>query len=431
MTTTNQTPVLNIQHPSMIRSWLVILTAALFFFYIFIKINLFNAISSELAKELHFNATKLGHLAAFYFYGNVLALFPAGLLLDRFSIRKLLLLAFTVTIIATYIFSTTSSFWVMNITRLAIGLAGAFSLLSAIKLTTRWFTPQHTALVIGIVVTMAMAGGAISQTPLALLTQHFGWRHAIQIVTALGILLMIAQLIVVRDEPKGSEKNEVIEHTQLAQFGFWHSLGMVIKNKQNWFSGIYISLMNLPLFVLSTWGAPYSIKTHNFTQVQATLAISMLFIGMMIGSPLAGAISDKIKLRKLPMIIGAILAIVAMLIIMFTPTAPLWVVSCQFLFIGTVMGSQVIGYPVITENNPSTITATATSLGSILIMSGGMLIPIYSWLLNLSNTVTTTGNFTAYLSSDFTRANCLMLIGLIIALIASLLIKETRCNQLQ
>ncbi|CAL7963170.1 MFS domain-containing protein [Gammaproteobacteria bacterium] len=410
--------------PNLVRSWCVVLAAALFFFYIFIQMSLFNAISGDLIKEFQFNATQLGSLAAFYFYGNVLFLFPAGILLDRFSVRNLLLTAFAIIIIATYVFSTTSDFWIMGMARLAVGLAGAFAMLSAIKLATRWFEPRHMALVIGIVVTMAFLGGAIAQTPITLLTQSFGWRGTMQIISAFGALLMIIQFIVVRDEPKGSEKTEAAEHAQLEQVGFWRSLGMAIASMQNWLSGLYICLVNLPIFVFGmAWGVPYLTQIHHLTPVEATQATSMLFIGAMIGSPLAGIISDKMGLRKLPMLIGAILTLAALLIIMFAPDMPLWAVAGQFLFLGIVSSAQVIGYPVIAESNPHTITATASSLGSILIMSGGMLIPIFGWLLDMS------GNPTHSLA-DFTRANSMMVVGLVIALIASLLIKETYCKQL-
>lgn len=426
MAETNQ-----VSPPSLVRSWCVVLAAALFFFYIFIQMSLFNAISSDLVKEFHFNATQLGTLAAFYFNGNVLFLFPAGILLDRFSVRNLLLAVFAVTVIATYVFSTTSDFWIMSVARLAVGLAGAFALLSAIKLATRWFEPRHMALVIGLVVTMAFFGGAIAQTPMTLLTQSFGWRSAMQIVAAFGALLMVLQFIIVRNEPKGLEKTEVTEQAQLEQIGFWRSLGTAIASTQNWLSGIYICLVNLPIFVFGmAWGVPYLTQAHHLTPVEATQATSMLFIGAMIGSPLAGIISDKMGLRKLPMIIGAILTLAAILIIMFAPDMPLWAVIAQFLFLGIVSSAQVIGYPVIAESNPHTITATASSLGSILIMSGGMLIPIFGWLLDMSNNPTIVDNVATHSLADFTRANSMLVVGLIIALIASLLVKETYCKQL-
>jgi len=425
------TKISQVSSPSLVRSWCVVLAAALFFFYIFIQMSLFNTISSDLVKEFHFNATQLGNLAAFYFNGNVLFLFPAGILLDRFSVRNLLLTAFVVTVVATYVFSTTSDFWMMTATRLAVGLAGSFCLLAAIKLATRWFEPRHMALVIGIVVTMAMFGGTIAQTPMALLTQNFGWRGAMQIVAAFGALLMILQFVIVRDEPKGSEKTEVVEHVKLEQIGFWRSLGMAIASMQNWLSGLYICLVNLPIFIFGmAWGVPYLTQAHHLTPIEATQATSMLFIGMMIGSPLAGIISDKLGLRKLPMIVGAILTLAAVLIIMFAPDMPLWAVICQFLFLGLASSLQVIGYPVIAESNPHTITATASSLGSILIMSGGMLIPIFGWLLDMSGNPTIVDNVAMHSLADFTRANFMMVVGLVIALIASLLIKETYCKQL-
>jgi len=114
---------------------------------------------------------------------------------------------------------------------------------------------------------------------------------------------------------------------------------------------------------------------------------------------------------------------------MFSPTVPLWAEICQFFFLGLFAGSQVIGYPVIAQNNPTSITATATSLASTLVVGGGMLIQPYSWLLGLSGDAIIVDNITTYSLADFTRANYLMLIGLVIALVASILIRETYCRQ--
>jgi MFS family permease len=411
--------------PSLIHSWCVILTASLFFFYAFIQMNLFNAISNDLVKEFGFTATQLGNLGAFFFFGNVLFLFPAGMLLDRYSVRKILLMAFTTVTIFTYVFSATSDFHIMCLARLLIGIAGSFTMLSAIKLATRWFEPRHMALVIGMTVTMAMLGGAVSQTPLSELTQSFGWRGAMQIVSIIGVLFIIIQFIVVHDEPKNREKEETIEHTQLTKIGFWHTLGMTMANAQNWLCGLYICFVNLPLFVFGATGVAYLTQVHNLAKIDATNATTMLFIGMMIGSPLSGIISDKLGKRKLPMLAGAILTLLALLIIMFAPTMPPLVIAGEFLFIGLVMGAQVLGYPVIAESNLHSITATASSLGSTVVMAGGMLMPIFGQLLDLD------GIKEIHTYADFTRANSLMLGGVIIAMIAALLIKETNCKQLQ
>ena len=406
------------------QSWCVVLSAALFFFYIFMQINLFNAISTELTHELQLTASQFGYLASAFFYGNLLFLLPAGLLLDRFSVRGLLLAAFLITLVASYIFSLAHSFMIMNLARFTIGLMASFSFLSAMKLATRWFKPAHMALILGIVTTMGMLGGILAQTPLVLLVQNIGWRSAIQVITNLGVLLIFVQFVFVKDEPVRLEKIDALEQKHVAKIGFWHCLTKSLANAQNWYSSIYICLVNLPVYILGImWGTPYLTQMHNLTPVQASHATAMIFVGMLLGCPLAGAISDRIGLRKPSMLFGACATLVAVLIIMFTPTLSPWIMIGEFLFLGLASSWQVIGYPVLAESNPHEITGVSSSLGSILIVSGGTLIPVFGYLLSL------TGN-TTYSATDFTRAHSMMVVGLIIAIIAALLVRETRCRNM-
>jgi len=406
------------------QSWCVVLSAALFFFYILMQINLFNAVSSELTAELHLTPSQFGYLASAFFYGNLLFLFPAGLLLDRFSVRNLLLASFFITIVASFIFCTTSSFIIMNIARFTIGLMAAFCFLPAIKLATRWFKPAQIALILGIVTTMGMLGGMLAQTPLVLLVQKVGWRAAIQAVTNLGVALIFIQLIFVKDEPKKLEKIDALEQKHVEKMGFWRCLAKTLSSMQNWCGGLYICLVNLPVYILGImWGVPYLTEIHNLTPVQASHATSMIFIGMMIGCPLAGAISDRLGLRKPPMLFGAVLTLVAVLMVMFTPSLPAWIMIGEFFFIGLASSFQVVGYPVLAESNPHEITGVSGSLGSILIVSGGTLIPVFGYLLNLTGNVVHT-------AADFTRANSMMVVGLIIAIIVAALLKETHCRNI-
>ena len=69
------------------RSWIVCFSAALFFFYEFIQMHMFSAISPELMRDFSLNASQLGLLSTTYLIANTLFLLPAGLLLDRYSTR--------------------------------------------------------------------------------------------------------------------------------------------------------------------------------------------------------------------------------------------------------------------------------------------------------------------------------------------------------
>src|SRR5579862_5129485 len=108
------------------QGWIVILAASLYFFYEFIQLNLFNAIDVQLMKAFNLNAPQLGQLSSMYFYANLLFLFPAGILLDRFSTKKILLCAITLSTLGTFIFAISSTYSEAAIARFVIGAGAAF-----------------------------------------------------------------------------------------------------------------------------------------------------------------------------------------------------------------------------------------------------------------------------------------------------------------
>jgi MFS family permease len=412
------------------QAWIVTLTAALFFFYQFIQLIMPNAINVELMRAFNLDAAGLGMLVSMYFWGNVIFLFPAGILLDRYSTKKLLLTAFIVCIIGTFIFALAENFWLAATGRLLVGLGGSFCFLSSIRLASRWFPPSRMALVTGIVVTMAMLGGFIAQSPMVFLTQLVGWRHAILLDGALGIVIAIIILFVVQDRPADSTQNAESDRSELRSLGFWHCIKLVLLNPNNWLGGIYTSLLNLPVFLLGgLWGIRYLVQAHHLTQVQASYATSMLFVGIIFGSPTFGWLSDHIGRRCLPMIIGAVLSLLVMLLIMYVPDLSMTSLIILFFLIGFVTSSQVLSYPAIAELNPITLTGTALSVASMTIMTSGTIFdPLFGWLLERQWDKTIVNSEPIYSLHDFNTAMWIMPIGFLISIVIAFMIRETYCE---
>jgi len=426
--TATQTVAQETDHSAL--GWLVTLTASLFFFYEFIQLNLFNAINEQLMQAFHLNAEQLGGLAATYFYGNALCLFPAGLLLDRFSTKKLLLFAVALCTVGTFTFALADQYMTAAIGRFFVGVGASFCFLSCIRLASRWFPPRRMALVTGVVVTMAMLGGLIAQTPLAKLTEMVGWRNAVMIDASLGIIVAILIVIFVQDRPPNSQ-NEVIENKkQLQTIGFWRSIGLALMNRNNWFGGIYTSLMNFPIFLLGAlWGIPYLVQVHNLTHTEASYATTMLFVGVIFGSPAFGWFSDRIGRRVLPMIIGAVVSLAVMLVLMYTDNLSMTSLIVLFFLVGFVTSSQVLSYPTIAELNPPALTSTAVSVDSVTIMLSGVVCqPFFGWMLEMHWDHKIVDGVRIYSQHDFTNAMLMMPISFFISIFIGLMIKETYCR---
>jgi len=413
------------------RAWIVTLASALFFFYEFIQLNLFNAINVQLMRDFQLNAAELGQLSSMFFYANALCLFPAGLLLDRYSTRKLLLFAVIIATAGTLIFGLAQSYFVAACGRLLVGVGASFCFLSCVRLASRWFPPEKMALVTGVVVTMAMLGGLVAQTPLTFLSQQVGWRHAVLFDAALGIFVALAIIIFVRDRPPGTRLHAAKEKDHLKSMGFWRSVGLVLRNPNNWLGGVYTSLMNLPVFLLGAlWGIHYLVEVHNVSPIQASYATTLFFVGVIFGSPFFGWWSDKMGRRIYPMIIGAIVSLIVMSLLMFMPNLTLIQLIGLFFLIGFTTSSQVLSYPLIAELNPVALTSTAISVDSMTIMvSGAIFQPFFGWIMSLHADPSAVAlGVQNYSAQDFFNAMLIMPIAFILSIGVAWMLRESFCR---
>ena len=411
--------------------WLVIFSAALFFFYEFIQMQMFNAISHSLLSDFHINATTLGYMSSSYFLADVIFLLPAGMLLDRFSPKKIIVMALWVSVISTVLFSRSHSVLIAAMCHFAAGIGNAFSLLSCIRIASRWFKPAQMALVVGLIVMFGMFGGMAAQTPMTWLASDVGWRGALLVTAGVGLLIIIIIELRVQDYPNHQKNHYDQQHHEIHQLGFKKSFYQVLSNKQNWLCGLYTSFVNIPLMLLGgLWGGLYLTTLHNVTRLQASYVTSMLFLGTMIGCPVIGALSDHFSRRRILMIIFGFLSLFIMISIIYTPDLTLLELIILFFGLGFLTSSQILSYPLISESNPPSITGTATGLAAVLVMGAPMLFePLYGWFMDKNWDGTLLNGVHVY-SAHAYHDSMLMILGiLLLGCLLSFGVRETYARQ--
>ncbi len=421
-------PIKTAAHPQQgsKRAWLVVFVAALFFFYEFIQLNMFNSIDAQLMQRFHVDATELGVLSSSYFISNIIFLIPAGILLDRFSTKKLILITMSICVLGIFLLSQSTDLTLAAFYRFLSGVGSAFCFLSSVRLATRWFPPQRMALVSGLIVTMAMLGGMVAQTPFTLLVAHIGLLKTLYVDVAFGIFILALMAIFIKNAPDGYVEPVQTEDALKLSTSLKASYGTL----KNWFAGVYTSLMNLPIFLLGAlWGSLYLSQVHGLNREKASIIASMIFLGTTIGSPLMGFISDRLGRRKPPMLIGAMLTFANLLAIMYLPNLSFTELTLLFLSLGFITSTQVISYPLVAESNPRRITATAISVISISTIGGGALFqPFFGWLMSIGWEHKRLHGIAIYSIADFQRAMMIMPAAVVIAFVLALCVKETYCK---
>lgn len=413
-----------------LRPWIVCLSASLFFFYEFIQMNMFNAIGFGLMQTFAIDATQLGNLSAMYLYSTVLVLFPIGLLLDRFSTRTLILTAMIVCITGTFCFALSTSLLMAQIFRFIAGAGGAFCFLSSLMLASRWFESRQMAMITGVIVTIAMVGGVMAQTPLTLLTEAFGWRKALMFNVGLGVFIWLIIWSFVQDFP--IEKIELYKgiKKQHYELGFFKSIKLALYNKQAWLGGLYTSLLNLPILLLGAlWGSHYLVQVHGLSKVDSSYVTTMIFFGTVIGSPTIGWFSDYIQLRKVPMYLGAIVSLFIVVVIIYIPSLSFMTLILLFFFLGFFSSSQIISYPLVVESTPRPLIGASEGITSAVIMSGGAISqPLFGKLLDLNWDGAIADGIRVYSVYAYKNAMFTLPLAFVICILLLFIIKETYCK---
>jgi MFS family permease len=405
-----------------LMAWIVCLSAGMFFFYEFFQLNIFDVINQPLRKAFQIDATQLSWMSSAYLWADILFLLPAGVILDRYSTRTVVLTALFICILGTVGFALTNSFLVASLCHAFSGIGNAFCFLSCVVLVSHWFPPRKQALVIGSLVTLAFLGGMMAHTPFAYLDELFGWRHALLIDGILGAALLIWLSWIVRDNPEHAPVR-----TQNNQNLLGSELINALSNPQNWLAGLYTSCLNLPIMVLcALWGSNYLQVVHRLPEFAASNVVSLIFMGSIIGCPLVGWLSDSQGRRK-PLMIGGAVATLMTLLPLFLPlVCSQQMLSILFFALGFFTSTQVISYPLIAESNSAENTGASTGIASVIIMGGGGLGQVlFGWLMaRHAKTAVIT-----YTVADFQYAMWIFPITVVIALIAALLMRETYCKR--
>ncbi|KTC86547.1 MFS transporter [Legionella brunensis] len=403
-------------------AWIVCLSAGLFFFYEFFQLNIFDVINQPLRVDFHLDAAQLSWMSSTYLWADILFLLPAGIILDRFSTRKVIITAMMICVVGTVGFAITNSFVLACFFHFLSGIGNAFCFLSCVVLVSHWFPPRRQALVIGSLVTMAFLGGMMAHTPFAHLNEYYGWRRSLVIDGAVGGLLLLWIYLTVQDRPTTSGGREKAAQPPVI-LSFLQALG----NTQNWLAGLYTCFLNLPIMVLcALWGASYLQVVHHLPEIAASNVVSLIFIGSIVGCPLVGWLSDNQGRRKPLMIIGAIATLLTVIPLFMNISLSQTSLSILFFALGFFTSTQVISYPLIAESNSLENTGAATGIASVLIMGGAGVGQVLFGLLMQHHAGVSAHE---YAVADFQYAMWMFPLTAVVALFAVLLTRETYCKR--
>src|ERR1700682_5519888 len=126
---------------------------------------------------------------------------PAGLLLDRFGSKALILSGAGLMASGQLTLAFTESLPVAIAARAVVGLGDALTFISVLRLVPHWFPPRQVPLVTQLTGICGQLGQVLSAVPFLALLKGSGWTAAYTSAVAIGVLSIVLTLGWVRNTP--------------------------------------------------------------------------------------------------------------------------------------------------------------------------------------------------------------------------------------
>jgi sugar phosphate permease len=358
---------------------------------------------------------------------------PAGLLSDSWGSRKTITVFFMIAFIGSVLLGLApSAFWAI-LGRTLVGLGISMLFVPTLKVLAEWFKVREFATMTGILMAMGGIGTLTAATPMALLSNWMGWRLSFVVVGGITLVLSILVWFFVRDRPtdmglpavSGSLESE----NDGPEFGLLAGMKTVLSYPRFWPVAIWF-FFNCGFFFTfgGLWGGPYLMHVYGFTKSQTGHILSMLAVGMIVGSPLVSFLSNRIFKGRKPILILSSFINLSLTALFAFYTDKLTPEGLYIICFGLGIFSSaivVIAFTTSKELFPLQIAGTSTGLANIFPFAGGAVFqPVFGYILERHGRV---GD--AFALAGYEQGFFMLFICGIIALLASLCLQETLAKE--
>ena len=410
--------------PRRYYGWLVWATAAAFFAYGFIQRIAPSVMFDHLMRDFSLSGAAFGGLAVSYFYTYAAMQVPVGLLVDRFGPRLLLTISAVICAIGSMLFGLADGLAQAYAGRLLLGAGTGVAFVSTLMLANRWLPPERFALVSGLTMTFGMLGAVGGQAPLGLLVEAVGWRNVLYLGSVAGIGFAVLTWFVTR-----APEHPVSAQAERNAPPFHITILVLLRQGQIWLAAWFCTTLSAPMLSFAAlWGVPFLMQAHGFDRAPAGLAVSMMPLGLGLGAPVVGWLSERTGVRR-PFVLYSPLLLLALWLVVLCTTLPPSGFYALFLVIGLISGVLTMPYAIGIETVAPEMRGTVTGIINLAPMLGAIAAqPVIGLLLDLQWSGAIIDGVRIYSSSAYVNALLIYPVLMAITFVTMLFLKESYGN---
>lgn len=346
----------------------------------------FGPLAPFLQEELNISRAQMGLFTSVVYTGTILFGALCGWLVDRFGIRRFLLLGPGIIGLFFIALANAPSYGIALILVFLGGLGYVFINPSAAKALTYWFSPETRATAIGLMKTGVPLGSAVGAAVLPSLALVLGWRNAVTVVALAVITIGILVTVLYRESP-------IRTPLEAQAFGLREFRRVLTNRSILLVGGMGITYTAIQLTV-STYLVLFLKEAVLLPVVIAGTYLTVAALSGAVGRVLWGIISDRVfggKRKAVLIIIGLINATMLISITFWAAVLPWWPLYIMIAILGfACLGWNGIFITLLAEVGSKEQVGTAVGFG-IAISGLGILFgpPLFGYIVDTTQSYAT------------------------------------------
>ena len=370
------------------RAWLVWSVGVLAYVIAVMQRTTFGIAGLDAAQRFEITP---GALSAFVFVQlavYIAAQIPAGLLVDRFGAKAMLVASGTLLAAGQLLLAIAADLPLAVLARVLVGLGDAAVFVAVLALVPRWFPERRVPLVIQVTTILCQLGQVLSAVPFAALLHGLGWPVAFGAAAIASGLAAGLTLGVVRDAPPGTPTPVAIVPARaiIAQVGtVWRRPGTRLG-----FFGHVGTQFPMMVFTL-LWGVPYLVTAQGLSVSTASGLLTLFVACTIVIGPVLGVLTMRHPRRRptiLLVVIGAEVGVWTAVLLTPAP-APGWLLVLLIVVLAAAGPGSVVGIDIARTANPSGNLGVAQSMVNLGGFTASLIV-----LATMGAVLTALGGFT-------------------------------------
>jgi sugar phosphate permease len=364
------------------RRWAIFLVPASIYLFSYFHRVAPAVVATDLMREFAIPASTLGALAAIYPYTFAAMALVAGSLVETLGSRWTLTTGCVAVGAGSVLFGIAPVFSVAVAGRLLTSLGASVILVAWLTLLAQWFRADEFATVSGSTQGVGNVGALLASTPLALAVEVLGWRESFVVIGAGTMLLAIGSAPLLRDRPLALTATPAV-HGPETLGAVLRGIPSVIANARTWPPALAAAAVYATAIAfLGLWGAPYLMHVYGLDRVQAASTLAPMPMGLIVGSPLVGWLSDRwFQRRRVPFVVFTALYTLCWLpLALATLRLPPALLPLLFFGMGLTASALILVWACVREVNDPARVGIAMGFCNMPIF---LVFAVVQWLLGV------------------------------------------------